>query len=53
MRLQYIYYSKEREPSISREIRLESTSPAFHGFRNLPRRSEIRARLDSIQETKT
>ena len=72
MRLQYIYYGKEREPhlfhvksdwnplvqpsvSLRADVLWGSSAGrlAFRGFRNLPIRSEIRARRDSVRETKT
>ena len=49
MRLQYIYYGKEREPHpFHVKSDWNPPSPAFRGFRNLPGRSEIKARRDSI-----
>ena len=45
MRLQYIYWGKER--SISPEIRLESTSPAFRGLEIFL--EEVKLELAEIQ----
>ena len=50
MRLQYIYYDKEREPHpfhVKSDLN-PPIQPSFRGFRNLSRGSEIRARRESI-----
>ena len=52
MRLQYICYRKEREPHPFPWNQAGIHQSSLPCVRSLPRRSEIRARRDSIQETK-